>query len=57
VFHGWKLVVALCIILFFTAGGGLYVFPVFIASLQGEFGWSMTEVSGTAALFAVTLGL
>jgi MFS family permease len=57
VFHGWKLVGALCIILFFTAGGGLYVFPVFIASLQHEFGWSMTEISGTAALFAIAMGL
>jgi MFS family permease len=57
VFHGWKLVGALCIILFFTAGGGLYVFPVFIASLQGEFGWTMTEISGTAALFAIAMGL
>lgn len=56
-FHGWKLVGALCTILFFTAGGGLYVFPVFIASLQREFGWSMTEISGTAALFAVAMGL
>jgi MFS family permease len=56
-FHGWKLVGALCIVLFFAAGGGLYVFPVFISSLQEEFGWSMTEISGTAALFAVTMGL
>jgi MFS family permease len=57
VFHGWKLVGALCVILFFTAGGGLYVFPVFIASLQHDFGWSMTEISGTAALFAISMGL
>jgi len=57
VFHGWKLVGALCTILVFTAGGGLYVFPVFISSLQAEFGWSMTEISGTAAVFAVTMGL
>jgi len=52
VFHGWKLVGALSCILFFTAGGGLYVFPVFIGSLQQEFGWSMTQVSGTGAVFA-----
>ena len=56
-FHGWKLVWALCVILFFTAGGGLYVFPVFIASLQHEFGWSMTQISSGAALFAITMGL
>ncbi|MBW2667766.1 MAG: MFS transporter [Deltaproteobacteria bacterium] len=57
VFHGWKLVGALSCILFFTAGGGLYVFPVFIGSLQQEFGWSMTQVSGTGAVFAISMGL
>ncbi len=57
IFHGWKLVGALCIVLFFTAGGGLYVFPVFIASLQEEFGWSMTQVSIAAALFGIAMGL
>ncbi len=56
-FHGWKLVWALCVILFFTAGGGLYVFPVFIESLQQEFGWSITQISSSAALFAITMGL
>jgi len=57
IFHGWKLVGALCCILFFTAGGGLYVFPVFIGPLQREFGWSMTQVSGAGAVFAVSMGL
>jgi MFS family permease len=56
-FYGWKLVGALCVILFFTGGGGLYVFPVFIGSFQEEFGWSMTEISGGAALFAIMMGL
>jgi MFS family permease len=56
-FYGWKLVAALSVILFFTAGGGLYVFPVFIASMQEEFGWSMTQISISAALFAITMGL
>jgi MFS family permease len=44
-------------VLFFTGGGGLYVFPVFIASLQQEFGWSMTQVSISAALFGIAMGL
>jgi MFS family permease len=57
IFHGWKLVGALCVILFFTAGGSVYVFPVFIASFQQEFGWSMTQISGGAALFAIVMGL
>ncbi len=56
-FYGWKLVGALSVVLFFTGGGGLYVFPVFIASLQAEFGWSMTQISISAALFGITMGL
>jgi len=43
--------------LFFTGGVGLYVFPVFIAPLQREFGWSMTQISISAALFGVAMGL
>jgi MFS family permease len=44
-------------ILFFAGGGGLYVFPVFIAPFQQEFGWSMTQISSGAALFAIVMGL
>jgi MFS family permease len=46
----------MAVVLFFTGGGGLYVFPVFISSFQAEFGWSMTEISISAALFAVVMG-
>ena len=53
VFHGWKLTGALSVILFFTAGGSMYVFPVFIESFQQEFGWSMTQISAGAAIFAI----
>jgi MFS family permease len=56
-FYGWRLVGALCVILFFTGGGGLYVFPVFIGPFQEEFGWSMTQISSGAALFAIVMGL
>jgi MFS family permease len=56
VYYGWKLVAALGFILVFAAGGGLYVFPVFIGSLQEEFGWSITQISGTAAVFAISMG-
>ncbi len=55
-FPGWRLVGALVFILFFLGGGGLYVFPVFIESFQTEFGWSMTEISGGAAVFAIVMG-
>jgi len=57
VFHGWKLTGALSVILFFTAGGSMYVFPVFIESFQQEFGWSMTQISAGAAIFAIVMGL
>ena len=56
-FHGWKLVGALSVILFFGMGGSVYVFPVFIESFQEEFGWSMTQISVGAALFAIVMGL
>jgi MFS family permease len=48
---------ALFSILFFAGGGGFYVFPVFIESFQEEFGWSMTQISTGAALFAIVMGL
>jgi MFS family permease len=57
VFHGWKLVWALSVILFFAAAGSMYVFPVFIESFQAEFGWSMTQISAGAAIFAIVMGL
>ena len=56
-FFGWRLVGALGVILFFTGGGGFYVFPVFIESFQAEFGWSMTEISAGAAVFAIVMGI
>jgi MFS family permease len=56
-FHGWKLIGALSVILFFAAAGSMYVFPVFIGPLQAEFGWSMTQISAGAAIFAIVMGL
>jgi MFS family permease len=55
-FHGWKLVGALSVTLFFAAGGAMYVFPVFVGSFQEEFGWSMTQISIGAAVFAIVMG-
>jgi MFS family permease len=57
VYHGWKLVGALSVILFFGAAGVMYVFPVFIDSFQREFGWSITQISSGVALFAIVMGL
>ncbi len=56
-FFGWRLIGALGVILFFMGGGGLYVFPVFIESFQAEFGWTMTEISAGAAVFAIVMGI
>jgi len=56
-FYGWRLVAALGVVLFFSGGGGLYVFPVFIQSFQNEFGWSLTEISAGVAIFAIVMGL
>jgi MFS family permease len=56
-FFGWRLVGAMGVILFFAGGGGLYVFPVFIESFQAEFGWTMTQISAGAALFAIMMGI
>jgi MFS family permease len=56
-FYGWWLVVALFVILFFMGGAGFYVFPVFIESFQGEFGWSIEQISWSAGIFAIIFGL
>ena len=56
-FYGWWLVAVLFVILFFVGAFGFYVFPVFIGSLQTEFGWSMTQISASAGLFAIVFGL
>ena len=56
VFHGWKMVGALSVVLFFGAAGLMYVFPVFIESFQAEFGWSLTQISSGAAVLAIVMG-
>ena len=57
IFFGWWMVMALFVILFNSAGTGFYVFPVFISSLQAEFGWSMTQISSGVAIFAIMMGV
>jgi MFS family permease len=56
-FHGWKMVGALSVVLFFGAAGLMSVFPVFIESFQAEFGWSITQISSGAAVLAIVMGL
>ena len=55
-FYGWWMVGALYLIVLNTGGMGFYCFPVFVQSLIDEFGWSMTQISGAAALWAIVYG-
>jgi len=57
IFFGWWMVLALFVILFNAAGMGFYVIPVFIGPFQAEFGWSMTQISGGVAIFAIMMGI
>jgi MFS family permease len=56
VFYGWWLVAALFFIVLNTGGMGFYCFPVFVQSLIDEFGWSMTQISLGAAIWAIFYG-
>jgi MFS family permease len=55
-FYGWWIVVALFFVVVNTGGMGFYCFPVFVKSFIDEFGWSMTQISLGAALWAVVYG-
>ncbi len=56
VFYGWWIVGALYFVVLNTGGMGFYCFPVFVQSLIDEFGWTMTQISAGAALWAVVYG-
>jgi len=55
-YYGWWIVGALFILLFNTGGMGFYVFPVFIESFQKEFGWTLTQISISAGIWAIVFG-
>ncbi len=55
-FYGWWMVGALYLIVLNTGGTGFYCFPVFVQPLIDEFGWSMTQISAGAALWAIVYG-
>ena len=55
-FYGWWMVGALYLIVLNTGGMGFYCFPVFVQSLIDEFGWTMTQISAAAALWAIVYG-
>ena len=56
IYYGWWIVGALFILLFNTGGMGFYVFPVFIESFQKEFGWTLTQISVSAGIWAIVFG-
>ncbi len=56
VFYGWWIVAALFVVVLNTGGTGFYVFPVFIQSLIAEFGWTVTQISTAAAVWALVYG-
>ena len=56
VFYGWWIVAALFFVVLNTGGTGFYVFPVFIQSLTQEFGWTVTQISSAAAVWALVYG-
>lgn len=55
-FYGWWIVIALFFVVINTGGMGFYCFPVFVQPLIEEFGWSMTQISAGAALWAIVYG-
>jgi len=56
VFYGWWIVAALFCVVLNTGGTGFYVFPVFIQSFITEFGWTVTQISTAAAVWALVYG-
>ncbi|MBW1898985.1 MAG: MFS transporter [Deltaproteobacteria bacterium] len=56
IYYGWWIVGVLFVLLFNTGGMGFYVFPVFIESFQKEFGWTLTQISVSAGIWAIVFG-
>src|SRR5262245_6025279 len=57
IFHGNWITVLMMYVLFFTAGMGLYSYQVFVPRFVEDFGWTMFQTVGPAALWAVVFGL
>jgi MFS family permease len=56
-YYGWVLVVALGITATVSYGILAYAFPVFIAPMEGELGWSRTAVTGAFSVASLVAGL
>lgn len=56
-FYGWWITGASALILCLTVGIGLYVPPVFLVTLEEEFGWSRAAIAGGSSVAALTAGV
>lgn len=56
IYYGWVLVVALGVTETVSYGILSYAFPVFIAPMEAELGWSRTQVTGAFSLAALVAG-
>jgi MFS family permease len=57
IFYGWWLVLVTFGILVLGGGYGFYSFTVLIIRLEEQFGWTRTQVVGSASAWAVCFGL
>src|SRR5690606_14914911 len=56
-YYGWVLVVALGITETVSYGILSYSFPVFLAPMEGELGWTRTQITGAFSLAALVAGV
>lgn len=57
IYYGWYIALALAITETVSYGALFYAFPVFIAPMEAEFGWSRGELSGAFSLSLLITGL
>lgn len=57
VFYGWVLVATLAVTETVSYGVLAYAFPVFLAPMEGEMGWSRTAMTGAYSLASLVAGL
>jgi MFS family permease len=56
IFYGWWISVLMLYFLIFSGGFGLYGYPVYIPRFEAAFGWTRTQVVGSAAAWAIVYG-
>jgi len=56
-FYGWKMLVALCTIVFFCGGFGFFTYTVYIPRIEATLGWSRTIIGAGITVWAIMNGL